>query len=43
MVRKGFKSAWGDFTAEGLVGRPLVELKGRDGSRIITKLKYKDF
>jgi hypothetical protein len=37
------KSYWGDFTAEGIVARPLVELHGRNGERIITKLKVKDF
>jgi len=42
-VREGFKSTWGDFQAEGVVARPMVELKARNGSRIITKLKYKDF
>lgn len=39
----GFKSEWGDFMAEGLVGRPETELFARDGSRIITKIKHKDF
>ena len=34
---------WGDFTAEGLVARPKTELFGRDGKRVITKIKYKDF
>jgi len=29
--------------AEGLVGRPTVELTARDGSRIITKIKLKDY
>jgi len=29
--------------AEGLVARPSVELRDRDGSRIITKIKHKDF
>jgi hypothetical protein len=42
-VVNGFTSKWGDFIAEGIVARPLTELCGRDGSRIITKLKYKDF
>jgi len=42
-VQDGFDSRWGNFTAEGIVARPRVELFGRDGSRIITKLKYKDF
>lgn len=43
MVREGFNSIWGDFRAEGIVARPAVELKARNGSRIITKLKCKDF
>ena len=38
-----FPSAWGDFEAEGLVLRPLVELADRQGGRIITKVKRKDF
>jgi len=42
-VREGFKSQWGDFIAEGIVAKPLVALKARDGSRIITKLKHSDF
>jgi hypothetical protein len=42
-VKEGFKSAWGDFKAEGIVMRPSVELFGRDGERVITKLKCKDF
>lgn len=40
---KGFKSQWGDFICEGLVARPKVELKKRNGERVITKLKHKDF
>lgn len=43
MVRDGFKSTWGDFPAEGIVARPATELFGRDGHRIITKLKARDF
>jgi len=39
----GFKSQWGDFTAEGLIMRPAVELRDRLGRRIITKIKHKDF
>ncbi len=42
-ARAGYKSMWGDFMAEGIVLRPAVELKTRAGSRIITKIKYKDF
>ena len=43
MVRGGIKSEWGDFQAEGIVARPEVELFARNGDRIITKLKHKDF
>ncbi len=43
MARAGFKSTWGDFAAEGIVARPACELKTRNGSRIITKIKHKDF
>ena len=43
MVREGFDSRWGSFAAEGVVARPAVELKTRNGHRIITKLKHKDF
>jgi len=42
-VRHGFRSKWGDFQAEGIVARPLVELAARSGRRIITKIKHKDF
>jgi len=42
-TRGGFNSTWGNFRAEGMVARPVVELKARNGSRIITKIKYKDF
>ena len=46
LVKTGFKSNIAqnkDFTAEGIVARPKVELKARNGERIITKLKYCDF
>jgi hypothetical protein len=43
MVKGGFISRWGAFPAEGIVARPAVELKSRNGHRIITKLKHKDF
>lgn len=43
LCRAGFNSAWGNFRAEGIVARPKVEMFARDGSRIITKLKCKDF
>ena len=42
-TRKGFDSQWGAFIAEGIVARPQVELKCRNGNRLITKIKYKDF
>jgi|SRR3972149_2803402 len=37
------QSYWGNFKAEGLVAKPRVELKARNGDRIITKIKVKDF
>lgn len=43
MVMNGFRSAWGDFTAEGIVARPITELRDRKGERILTKVKHKDF
>jgi hypothetical protein len=43
MVRNGITSEWGNFPAEGIVARPATELCMRDGSRIITKLKTRDF
>jgi len=43
LVAGGFKSRWGDFAAEGVVARPKVELFARNGRRVITKLKTRDF
>ena len=43
ITRDGFKSVWGDFIAEGLVMKPVVDLQTRLGKRIITKIKHKDF
>ena len=43
MAKDGFQSYWGDFRAEGIVARPEVELFTRNGKRIITKIKAKDF
>jgi len=46
LVKSRFKSAWSlgeGFIAEGIVARPMIELKTRGGERIITKLKYKDY
>lgn len=39
----GFDSTWGPFKAEGIVARPKVEMIARNGQRIITKIKHKDF
>ena len=43
IVKAGLKSQWGDFTAEGLVAKPSVELLNRKGDRILTKIKAEDF
>lgn len=37
------KSEWGDFLVEGMVLKPKVELKTRNGNRVITKIKHKDY
>lgn len=42
MSHNGFDSWWGDFQAEGIVARPKIELKTKNGDRIITKIKYRD-
>lgn len=39
----GIKSEWGNFKAEGLVGKPLVEMLSRNGGRVIVKMKTKDY
>lgn len=39
----GIESAWGRFSAEGLVGRPAVDLFDRKGVRIMAKIKARDF
>ena len=43
VVMDGLKSKFGDFEAEGIVARPILELKSRNGHRIITKIKGRDF
>ena len=43
IVKSGFNSIFGDFTAEGLVLKPKKQLFDRKGNRIITKVKHKDF
>ena len=42
-AKAGITSRWGNFQAEGLVMRPKVELKARNGERIIAKIKCRDF
>lgn len=42
-VQLGLRSIWGDFEAEGIVARPMCELMARNGKRIITKIKGRDF
>lgn len=43
LAKKGIQSTWGNFQAEGIVARPTVELYSRNGDRIITKIKCRDF
>lgn len=45
MARVGFPSQRfpGVTIAEGLIARPMVQLFDREGRRVITKIKYKDF
>ena len=42
-AKAGIASTWGNFQAEGIVARPKTELKTRNGHRIITKIKCRDF
>lgn len=43
-IGAGLPSRWGDcFNMEGLVGQPLISLNMRNGQRVITKIKTKDF
>lgn len=43
IVKAGLKSQWGDFTAEGLIAKPITDLFNRKGERILTKIKHEDF
>lgn len=43
IVQQGLTSTWGDFEAEGIVARPLVQLFDRRRQRIIAKIKTCDF
>ena len=42
-TKAGLVSAWGNFPAEGLVGRPTVDLFSRKGERVMAKIKTRDF
>ena len=42
-IERGLVSQWGNFPAECLVVRPMVDLRTRRGRRIIGKLKAADF
>lgn len=42
-VKGNPKSKLGDLPMEGVVCRPLTELRDRCGNRVITKIKWKDF
>lgn len=42
-AKAGIASTWGAFQAEGIVARPKTELTTRNGQRIITKIKCRDF
>lgn len=43
LAKLGIKSTYGNFQAEGIVARPIIELFTHGGHRIITKIKCKDF
>ena len=42
-VHGGLQSTFGDFFAEGIVGRPAISLRGPYGERIIVKIKHRDY
>ena len=42
-AKRGIRSTWGDFEAEGIVARPKTELMTRSGHRLVTKIKCRDF
>jgi hypothetical protein len=43
LAKEGIPSTFGDFESEGIVARPKTELRTRSGSRIIAKIKCRDF
>lgn len=42
-VKEGYNSFLGSCKMEGIVCRPLVEIRNREGKRVIVKIKYHDF
>lgn len=42
-AKRGIRSTWGDFEAEGIVARPKTELMTRGGQRLVAKIKCRDF
>jgi hypothetical protein len=42
-AKRGIRSTWGDFEAEGIVARPKTELMTRSGHRLVAKIKCRDF
>ena len=42
-AKRGIRSTWGDFEAEGIVARPKTELNTRAGHRLVAKIKCRDF
>jgi hypothetical protein len=43
VINPTFKSAWGEFTPEGVVGRPPTVLFNKKGERVLCKVKVKDY
>lgn len=43
LAKRGIRSTWGDFEAEGIVARPKTELMTRGGQRLVAKIKCRDF
>ena len=42
-VMKHPRSTMGTAMMEGVVGRPMIELRDRRGGRVIVKIKWEDF
>lgn len=43
LIKDGFYSSYGEFPAEGIVGKTKAGLLDRRGNRIIVKIKHRDF